>query len=1224
MLGKIASFEFRYHLLSPALIAIFTIFLLFGFAIPASPNVSFAGSNAVHVNSPYVISLLITAFSVFGMVIPAVFLASGILRDRSYKTQELFYSSPVRENDYLIGRFIGGFLITAIAFISFPIGFMIGAAMPWVDPETLGPFNILYYAYPYLVFGVGNMLVLGMILFTAANLSRSLMVTWVTLVALFAFNVVGGFLAGQPEWREFAALTDPFAGNAFGEVTRYWTPAEQNTQLVPMEGLLLQNRLIWFGIAIALFVFNLFMFSFRARNSMGLLKGAAKRSAAPFIPQEIELPKTTPNPAKAVWQQFRARVGFEVKGVVFNIAFWILLALGILLVGTSVFLIQPVYGTPSYPLTRIMISSMIGGFILVPIIVVIYYASELMWRERAYRFSDIVDATPAPNWVFLMAKLVGMLVVIGGLIGLAVAITMLSQIVRGYFNIEFGQYAIRTLMDLIIPLTFLSMLAIFLQVLTNNKWLGIIALGGLFIVTAFVLGPLGFTHGLYRFPFVSIQPYSDMNGFGHFMGIQAWWHLYWGAISVFLFTIAFVMWNRGALEPIWRRLMALPRSFSGSSAAIAALSLLVAVGSGGWIFYNTVVLNDFVPGPEGERLAAEFENEWREQLEDLPQPTIIDVEYTVDIFPRERRYAVTGSNVIENRTDGPIPVIWVSYGQADVLSQSLEGGSAELQSEYANLYAIELDTPMQPGERRELSFDVEVTNPGFTNGGNISSVNYNGTFFNNGEFAPSIGFNRGALIQDPQVRRRKDLPPLERAYALEDESRWGENYIRQDSDYVSFRTIVSTVEGQTAIAPGYLQRDWVENGRHYFEYVMEDRSLNFFNWMSADYTILEEEEDGILYQVFYHADHAWNVDRMMAGAQDSLAYMSESYSPYQYGQYRMFEFPAYASFAQSFPNTIAYSESIGFTADLRDEDNIDYVYYVTAHEAAHQWWAHQIMGPNVQGGSMLVETFAQYSALMVMEREYGVDQMRRFLKYELDNYLTSRGGETREELPLYRVENQPYVHYRKGAVIMYALQDYVGEDTVNRALNRLVAEFQYASDPYPTTLDFLRLLREEAGPEWESVITDFFQRIMVFDLKIAEDGAVTRELEDGRWETTISIEARLFEADGAGEETEVAIDYQIDIGLFTRGLDGAIEGSDHVLYMDKHRINENEMSITIITDERPLFAGIDPYNKLIDRNSDDNLLRVVDESDADDASETDAGNNDDTDDTGNGAEAGSD
>jgi len=76
--------------------------------------------------------------------------------------------------------------------------------------------------------------------------------------------------------------------------------------------------------------------------------------------------------------------------------------------------------------------------------------------------------------------------------------------------------------------------------------------------------------------------------------------------------------------------------------------------------------------------------------------------------------------------------------------------------------------------------------------------------------------------------------------------------------------------------------------------------------------------------------------------------------------------------------------------------------------------------------------------------------------------------------------------------------------------------------------------------------------------------------------------------------------------------------------MDKHRINENEMSITIITDERPLFAGIDPYNKLIDRNSDDNLLRVVDESDADDASETDAGNNDETDDTGNGAEAGSD
>ena len=59
----------------------------------------------------------------------------------------------------------------------------------------------------------------------------------------------------------------------------------------------------------------------------------------------------------------------------------------------------------------------------------------------------------------------------------------------------------------------------------------------------------------------------------------------------------------------------------------------------------------------------------------------------------------------------------------------------------------------------------------------------------------------------------------------------------------------------------------------------------------------------------------------------------------------------------------------------------------------------------MQGGTLFVETMAQYSALMVMKQLHGEDKIRRFLKYELDNYLRNRGGEIIEELPLNRVEN---------------------------------------------------------------------------------------------------------------------------------------------------------------------------------------------------------------------------
>ena len=125
--------------------------------------------------------------------------------------------------------------------------------------------------------------------------------------------------------------------------------------------------------------------------------------------------------------------------------------------------------------------------------------------------------------------------------------------------------------------------------------------------------------------------------------------------------------------------------------------------------------------------------------------------------------------------------------------------------------------------------------------------------------------------------------------------------------------------------------------------------LNFFSYLSARYTVRRETYKGVDIAVYYNAAHDWNIARMIQGAKDSLDYYDANYTPYQFKQLRIVEFPNYASFAQSFANTIPYSESLGFIADLRDQHKIDYVYYVTAHEVAHQWWAHRVIGANMQG-----------------------------------------------------------------------------------------------------------------------------------------------------------------------------------------------------------------------------------------------------------------------------------
>lgn len=1192
MLFKIAGFEIRYQITSPAFIAIFAIFFLLAFGNSASDFVQIGSSATVNVNSPSAITLIILIMSIFGMIIPTVFLVSGVIRDFGLNTAGMIFTTQVKEHDYLIGRFIGGLVITLLAFASIPLGTAVGAAMPWVDQENLGPFVFSYYAYPFFVFGALNMLVIGLIMFTVGNLTRSNIATYVTFAALFVLYLVGNTLLNQPEWREIVAIGDPFGISAYGEVTRYWTPAEQNTRVVPLEGTLLINRLLWLGIAAGLFVVNLFAFSFRAR---GRVLGGRRRSAAneaPFVPQEITLPRAEPGQGAGVsLTQFLARIGFEIKGVVFNVAFWILLGIGIFLAAMGLLFAQTVYGTPNYPVTRTTIDVIVGGFSWVPVVVIVYYASEVIWRERNHRFSDIVDATPTPSWVFVSTKLIALTAVVFALLIAAMLTGMVIQLAKGYTNLELGQYAERLVFGFGIPFAMTAVLAIFFQIVFNNRWLGMLALI-VFSIAQAVAANFGFNHNLYLFGGAPGAPYSDMNGYGHFLGILAWFYLYWGAISVLLIVLSYLLWNRGALTPIWRRLRQLPSGFSGGTAALASVALLIAIGSGSWIFYNTNILNEYSNNRMAERQAAEFERAYRADLENLPQPKITDVSIDVDIYPDDRRYEARGTYVIENKTDAAIDTVWLTYGPgADIAMQEVEGASLTTDDTDFRMYGWTFDTPLQPGATAEVSFEVAVNNRGFRNGGNVSTVNYNGTFFNNGEAMPSIGFQRGRLLQDPQARRRQGLEEIERTFDLEDEDHWYEHYIGSDADFVTFRTTVSTAADQIAVAPGYLEREWTEGDRRYFEYVMDAPILNFYSWLSAEYAVFEEEHNGINFQIFYHPPHDWNLERMMEAAQESIDYFSEAFSPYQYRQFRIMEFPAYASFAQAFPNTIPYSEGIGFIADLRGDEEIDYVYYVTAHEAAHQWWAHQVMSANVQGGTMLIETFAQYGALMVMEREYGADHMRRFLKYELDNYLNARSNETREELPLYRVENQQHIHYRKGAVIMYALQDYVGEDVVNRAMQRLIEGFGFQGDPYARSADFLRILREEAGPEWDDLITDFFERITIFDLQV--ESAETREIAEGEWETTVRVEARKFYADGQGEETEAEIDYGIDIGLFRRSLDGAFEGTDHILHFERRQVNESEMEFVIrTTGERPIYAGIDPYNKLIDRNSDDNLARV--------------------------------
>jgi len=330
---------------------------------------------------------------------------------------------------------------------------------------------------------------------------------------------------------------------------------------------------------------------------------------------------------------------------------------------------------------------------------------------------------------------------------------------------------------------------------------------------------------------------------------------------------------------------------------------------------------------------------------------------------------------------------------------------------------------------------------------------------------------------------------------------------------------------------------------------------------------------------------------MLQGLADGLDYYQANFGPYQFPYVRIIEFPDFAQFAQAFAGTIPYSEGIGFIADVSDPDKLDYPYYVTAHELGHQWWAHQVVGADMQGATALSETLAQYSALMVMEHRYGRDAMRRFLMFELDNYLKARGSERVEEVPLERVEaGQGYIHYRKGSLVMYLLKDRMGEAAVNRALRRVLDQHRFKGAPYPMSTALVAALRAEATPGVQPLITDLFERITLWDLK-ASDPKVTRRA-DGRFDVGLTVTGHKRYADGKGVETEAPLTQDIDIGLFTAEPGRGAFGAKSVVLLERRPIRTGVQRLKFVVPVAPTWVGVDPYNMFIDRNSDDNVVAV--------------------------------
>jgi hypothetical protein len=400
---------------------------------------------------------------------------------------------------------------------------------------------------------------------------------------------------------------------------------------------------------------------------------------------------------------------------------------------------------------------------------------------------------------------------------------------------------------------------------------------------------------------------------------------------------------------------------------------------------------------------------------------------------------------------------------------------------------------------------------------------------------------------------------------------------------IDYEAVIGTEDDQTAVTAGRLVGSWRERNRRYFHYRM-DRPMRFgIPFLSARYSVKRVDWRGVTAEVFYHPAHAFNVALMMNAATATLDYCTRSFGPYQFAQVRVAEFPRYGSNAQSFPGTIAYSESLGFIARVEAGGAaVPYPFQITAHEVAHQWWGHQVHGARGPGSDLISESMAQYVSLQVLRQQRGDAVARRFLAAEMDTYLRSRSRATMREQPLTRAEGQDYVSYQKGAIVLDLLRQLIGETRLNEALARCLREHASPQSPALDASAFLACLRQATPPDLQYVITDSFERVTLYDLRAL--GAESRRRADGRYDVTLRVSARKVQGDGTGKEIAAPVDDYFDVGV--------LDASGRALALERKRLGPQPTEFTFVVDREPASAGIDPFHLFIDRSPADNTASV--------------------------------
>ncbi|MEM9276266.1 MAG: peptidase [Cyanobacteria bacterium P01_F01_bin.143] len=1190
----IFNFEINYHLRRPTFWIVGALF----FTIAMTDVISNAsGGNAFfYINSPSQVFQTTIWYTIFGILAVSAFVAETFVRDSNYRMESLILTTSIGKWNYLITRFIAAFAIALLAFSGYLLGMILATFLPGLNPFAIGAFRPGAYAVSYLVFTIPNLFIVSAIAFVLAAKTRSLVITYAGAIVLVMLYLASLMMLGTEvinfDQYSLWAIFDPFGFHALQEATSTWTVEQYNTLMPTLTPLLISNRLCWIGLSVIAIAWSYWSYRMklvdfgekqRSRGADEIVVGAqGLRPADEMRPANGVRPNLQHDSIK----QWLYRSWFETLTVLKGKAFILLTICGL------VSLIMTALGSGSYhysyPSTDILVNAanIYLEYILFAIIIV--YAAELIWRDRNLRLQEVIDATPVSNGVLIFAKLTALFVVITINLLLAMVVMVAYQAATGYYNFEFPLYFKMLFVEHGPYFYLTAVLAIFTQVITGRKYLGM-GLAIALSLSKIPLDALGWYHNLYRINKTNDIGYSMMNGYGRFFTGHLWYVLYWSIFAAILMILVSIFWLRGTEIGVkyWARSLKLAsKKIKGILAALVAMF----VGVGAWIFYNTNILNVYQP-PGNKNTSAELERRFK-HYENLAIPVVTETKLEVELYPEQNYFVANGEYNLENNNDSPIREIHLlTYLNLQLDEVNYPGANLREAHPEWGYYIYDLANPLMPGESQTMQFVTSIDEPqGFRNqvdGDDVFMV-YPNDLVGNGSnlyspfIMPFIGYTKMVEHKRSWLRYKMGLPPLESRVLSHDDPRGlTQGFMLTHLGWGKTDITIGTSEAQIPVSAGKLVKRWTEGDRNYVQYQSTVPDKGEFTIFSADYEIHINDNYRVPIEVYYHPQHNYNIELIAETAGKALEFYEQNFGQYPFTQIRIVETSYYGEKLFYESGTIGIPEFLVWknqAVGIGKENVIDWVTYLLAQS----WWKERIMAADVAGAMTIREALSSYSSMLYQRSRRTKEQQRFAKKQQMQYFFRGLGKIDFKEPALTNVYNEFPIARDKGGMIFDQVEDIIGQEALITAIREFLEENSYQAPPYATVIDLLDKILAQAEESDRPVIAELFNRVVTYQVGISD--AVYQPISDNKYQVTLDIEAQKIYTEELGKQEITSLDLPVTIILEDE------KGNE--IYRAKHQVDGQQATVELVVDKVPSRSAIDPDYVLPSAFLQDNFKQV--------------------------------